>query len=173
MQYNVDSVDFFAGGPNLMSCGSTNLCWWHGTESAGVATGIANNRRGEMGTGGQVADPLLFRINGAADERNRAIRAAVAWGADIVSMSFGVNCNQACRIDDRDDNPYNDAVDSGSKVVFLAAAGNGSGTPGVGYDVGEPSFFHPCIEDHVICVGALQPKVHLKNNYNQVVASIS
>ena len=46
------------------------------------------------------------------------------------------------------------------KVVFVASAGNGQGDPAVGFnvnDLGASSFYHPCIEDHVICVGALVP----------------
>ncbi len=177
LQYDIDFEDPFAGDAGPGACGPGNPCWWHGTGSAGVATGIANNRLGEMGTGGQVADPILLRVNGTIDERNRAIRTAVAWGADVVSMSFSVDCNSSCRVDDRDDNPFDDAVNGGSKVVFVAAAGNGrpptiigpppSPAPSpVGYDVGDPSFVHPCTEDHVICVGALNPGAMTKFQYS-------
>ena len=166
VQSDIDFGDGFAGDAGPMSCGSGNPCWWHGTGSAGVATGIANNRLGEMGTGGQVADPILLRVNGTKDQRNTAIRAAMRWGADVVSMSFGSDCNVWCRMEDRDYDPFDVAVDDGSKVVFVASAGNGRGTPLVGYDVGDPFFFHPCIEDHVICVGALTPKVSTITQYS-------
>lgn len=168
LQYDIDFKDPFAGDAGPMSCGPGNPCWWHGTGSAGVATGIANNRLGAAGTGGQVADPLLLRINGTKDQRNAAIRTAVAWGADVVSMSFGGDCDTGCRVDDRDDNPFDVAVEGGSKVVFIASAGNGRpqspapGSPNIGYSVGSPSFVHPCIEDHVICVGALNPGANTK-----------
>lgn len=167
-QSDIDFEDPFADGtnPNPIGCGSGNPCWWHGTGSAGVATGIANNRLGEMGTGGQVADPILLRVNGTKDQRNSAIRVAVGWGADVVSMSFGSDCDKGCRIDDRDDNPFDTAVNRGSKVVFVASAGNGRGNPAAGYDVGDDSFVHPCIEDHVICVGALNPGANTKIQYS-------
>ena len=42
-----------------------------------------------MGTGGQIADPILLRVNGTKDQRNYAIRTALGWHADVVSMSFG------------------------------------------------------------------------------------
>jgi len=95
-----------------------------------VATGIGNNRLGEMGTGGQVADPILLRFNGERHQRNRAIRTAIAWQADVVSMSFGGNCNVTCRRDDRSDNPFDEALNNGSKVVFVASAGKRLRKPG-------------------------------------------
>lgn len=162
VQYDIDFDDYFADGTNPgPGCGSGNPCFWHGTGSTGSATGLGNNRRGAIGTGWQVAAPFLLRVNGSKDERNRAIRTAIAWGADVVSMSFGGDCNVSCRIDDRDDNPFDDGVGGGSKVVFVASAGNGRppdgqpSNPAIGFDVGADNFVHPCIEDHVICVGAL------------------
>lgn len=163
IQYDIDFDDYFADGTNPgPGCGGVNPCFWHGTGSMSSATGLGNNGRGGIGTGWQVADPILMRINGSRDETNRAIRTAIAWGADVVSMSFGSDCNQSCRIDDRDDNPYADHVGSGGKTIFVASAGNGRppdnsppNTPSVGFDVGADNFVHPCIEDHIICVGAL------------------
>jgi hypothetical protein len=126
IQYDIDFDDYIADGTNPgPGCGAGNPCFWHGTGSAGVATGRGNNGRGAIGTGWQVADPILLRVNGEAHERNSAIRTALLYGADIISMSFGGDCNQACRIDDRDDNPYDDEVDGGGKAVFIASAGNG------------------------------------------------
>jgi hypothetical protein len=169
IQYDIDFDDGVADGVNSIGCGPGNNCWWHGTGAAGVATGIGNNRLGEMGTGGQVADPILLRVNGTKDQRNRAIRAAIALQADVVSMSFGGNCNVTCRRDDRSDNPFDEALNNGSKVVFVASAGNGYGNPAVGVDVNDPgssTFIHPCIEEHVICVGALNPGANTKIQYS-------
>jgi hypothetical protein len=83
-------------------------------------------------------------------QRDRAVRTAVAWGADIISMSFSGPCNYACRSFERDhdtDRGYRDAAGRG--VVMVASAGNS------GDDVGAGNFYHPCITDGVICVGAL------------------
>ena len=154
-QYDFAQDDTIADGPNLRPCAATNPCFWHGTGAAGVATGIMNNSLGYAGTGSLIATPILFKVNGTRSNRNRAVRTAVAWGAHVVSMSFSGDCNQACRIYDRDHTPFADAVNAGSRIVFVAAAGNGRGNPAAGYDVGDPSFVHPCIEDHVICVGAV------------------
>jgi hypothetical protein len=172
VQYDFTDEDALAGGPNPMRCGG-NPCWWHGTGATGVAAGVMDNARGEAGTGGLVANQMLFRVNGTKDQRNQAIRTAVAWQADVVSMSFGGDCNRSCRIDDRDDNPFDTAVDGGSRVVFVTSAGNGRipagsppGAPAQGYPVGSPNFVHPCIEDRTICVGALNDNAATKTGYS-------
>jgi hypothetical protein len=149
IQYDFIGNDYFADGPNTNPCSATNPCFWHGTGAAGVATGLINNMLGDAGTGGLIADPFLFKNNGFRDQINRAIRTAVAWGADVVSMSFGGPCDQGCRIYDRKNTPFNDAVNAGSRTVFIASAGNSN------QEVSDPNFVHPCIEDHVVCVGAL------------------
>jgi len=174
-QYDIDFDDPIADGVNSMGCGAAGPCWWHGTACAGAATGIANNRLGEMGTGGQVADLILLRVNGTKDQRNHAIRTALGWHADVVSMSFGGNCDVYCRKEDRNDNPFDIAMQLGGKVVFVASAGNGYGNPAVGVDVNDPgssTFIHPCIEDHVICVGALTPTAKTKISYSNFGAQV-
>lgn len=166
VQYDFTDNDAFAGGPGPGRCSNNNPCFWHGTGSTGAAAGVMDNRSGEAGTGGLVSEQMLFRVSGARDQRNQAVRTAVAWRADVVSMSFGGDCNRSCRIDDRDDNPFDDAVNGGSRVVFIAAAGNGRGTPAVGYPVGDPNFVHPCIEDRTLCVGALNDNALTKTGYS-------
>ena len=122
-QYDFIQGDYFADGPNVGNCGTGNPCCWHGTGSAGVATGIINNQLGAAGTGGLIADPILLKVNGLRSQSNWAIRTALAWGADVVSMSWGGDCNQGCRIYDRDHTPFDDAVNWGSSTVFAASAG--------------------------------------------------
>lgn len=166
VQYDFFGNDYFADGPNRTGCGAGNPCFWHGTGAAGVATGIINNRSGAAGTGGLIADPMLLKASGQRGQINWAIRTAVAWGADVISMSFSADCDSvACRRYDRDHTPFDDAVNSGSRAVFVAAAGNGDSS-GNGYDVGDPRFVHPCIEDHVICVGALNDNATTKIGYS-------
>jgi len=143
----------FADGAGAGVCGGTP-CPWHGTGAAGVAVGVLNNNQGAAGTGSVVAVPILVKAGRTRANKNQAIRAAVAAGADVVSMSWGIDCDSVrCREADRDDTPFDDLAGSQNRPVFVASAGNGQG--GNGYDVGAPRFYHPCIEDHVICVGAL------------------
>lgn len=170
VQYDFRDDDYIADGPAVIGCGAGNPCFWHGTGAAGVATGRADDFVGAAGTGALVAEPLLFRRGGLRDQDHRAVRTAVAWGADVVSMSFGGDCNQACRTFDERHNPFREAIEAGSRVVFLAAAGNGAA--GIGYDVGDPSFFRPCIDTNVICVGALDDDATTKIGYSNFGAEV-
>ncbi len=165
VQYDFVDDDRPADGPNPANCSGGSSCFWHGNGSAGTALGLIDNRSGAAGTGGLVADPFLFKTNLSHDQKVRAIRTAVAWGADVVSMSFGGDCNLACRRLDRDDTPVDDAINAGARTVFVASAGNGDSN-GNGYDVGDPHFVHPCIEDHIICVGALADDVSTIMGYS-------
>lgn len=165
VQYDFVDDDRIADGPNPNNCSGGSSCFWHGNGSAGTALGLIDNRSGAAGTGGLVADPFLFKSSLTHDQKVRAIRTAVAWGADVVSMSFGGDCNLGCRRLDRDDTPYDDAINGGAKTVFVASAGNGDSN-GNGFDVGDPHFVHPCIEDHVICIGALADDVATAIGYS-------
>lgn len=178
-QYDFPADDYIAAGPGTTGCGAGNPCFWHGTGAASVAAGVLNNRRGAAGTGGLVADVMLFKRGGTRANDSRAVRTAVAWGADVVSMSYGGDCDSvACRQLDRRNHPFRDAVSAGSRAVFIASAGNGrdpDGTgpqPAVGYDVGDPSFVHPCIMDHVICVGALDDDAVTRIGYSNFGAGV-
>jgi len=170
VQYDFVDDDRIADGPNPTNCTGGSSCFWHGTGSAGTATGILDDQRGAAGTGGLVADPWLFKVGGSKAVEHRAIRTAVVWGADVVSMSFGGDCNKPCRIYDRDDTPFDDAVHDGFKTVFVASAGNGEG--GNGYDTGAERYVHPCIEDHVLCVGALEDDTSTRKQYSNFGSSV-
>lgn len=149
LQYDFEGDDYIADGIGSNSCSGGSGCPWHGTGAAHVAVGALNNRFGAAGTGGQVADPMLFKTNlfyvGAIA---RSIRTAVAWGADVISMSFGYNCDNFFCDAFFEDNIYSalrNARDSG--VVMVAAAGN---------EGGNANGVLPCKSaEDVICVGAL------------------
>ncbi|HLK10704.1 MAG TPA: S8/S53 family peptidase [Candidatus Binatia bacterium] len=145
-----------AGGVNPSSCTGGSTCHWHGNGAAGVALGILNNRYGAAGTGGLVADPILIRRDGDGFYTGAAIRTAVAWGADVISMSFGTECdNSFCDLGMEAVGLYpaeRYAAEQG--VVMVAAAGNGADVGG-GDFVGFNTHSVPCRNDHVICVGAL------------------
>jgi hypothetical protein len=115
-----------------------------------------------------VADPWLFHTD-VRDrvQRDRAVRTAVAWGADIISMSFGGPCNYACRQFERDNDTnrgYSEAVDRG--IILVASAGNTTN------DVGAENFVHPCILDGVICVGALANNVNTAASFSNYGAGV-
>src|SRR5579884_461473 len=152
--FGCGSVPIAAGASNVPCTGGQ--CPWHGNGAAGVATGILDNRYGAAGTGGLVADPILLRRDDDGFAIGAAIRTAVAWGADVISMSFGCECdNSFCDLGLEAAGEYpalRNANENG--VVLVAAAGNGADIGG-GDFVGFNTHSVPCRGDHVICVGAL------------------
>lgn len=148
VQSDIVDDDTNAGGPNPMNCTGGTPCPWHGTGSSSVAVGVLNNSLGAAGTGGQIGEPMLFKVTGANSDRHRAVRRAVAWGADVVSISIGGDCNWWCRQFD-ESGVFAELVEEGARTAFIASAGND------GVAVGDPNHIRPCTEAHVICVGAL------------------
>jgi len=150
VQYDFIARSYQAGGMNPNQCTGGSPCPWHGNKSASVATGTLDNQAGAAGTGGQVANPFLFKMDGSDGAVITALNTAVSWGADIVSMSFGGDCNMWCRAG-RDVNSYDSALDNarGAGLLLIAAAGND------GKNLRENDVY-PCEYEGVYCVGALQ-----------------
>jgi Subtilase family len=151
-QYDFVNRDEIAGDMNPAGCSGGSPCPWHGNGSAGVALGIVNNGAAAAGTGGLVADPLLLHtdIRDTA-QRNSAIITALLFRADVINMSFGGRCNYWCR---RWEDIYLHSDDlfqfaNARGVVLVASAGND------GIDVVDDNYIHPCLNDSVICVGAI------------------
>jgi serine protease len=129
LQYDFTDNDYFADGTNPVPCSGGSPCPWHGTGAAHVAVARLNNRYGAAGTGGQVADAMLFKTSFDWGQVSAAIRTAVLWGADVISMSFRASCDNFFCDDFFESNLYpalRDARDNG--VVMVAAAGNDSGS---------------------------------------------
>jgi Subtilase family len=158
LEYDFAQDDYIADGVNLNSCTAGFVCNFHGNGTAGIATGKLNNRYGAAGTGGQVAQPMLFKTDLAWDQVARAIRTAVAWHADVISMSFGANCDNVFCDGYFEFNLYpalRAARDGG--LVTVAAAGN---------DSQDANGKVPCKGDSVICVGALDQGVNTAAGYS-------
>jgi hypothetical protein len=160
-QWDFVGGDAFAGGSNPATCTGGKPCLWHGNDNAGVAAGIFNNGYGSVSTGGQVAQPVLFKIAlGILDGWRiaSAIRTSTAWQVDVVNMSFGAECdNSFCDLYYEDAGIYPALREARQKgVVLVASAGNdGLDTHSV-----------PCRSDGVICVGALENGQNVSKSYS-------
>lgn len=166
IQYDFAGNDYTAGGPSLAHCTGGGACPWHGNGSAGTVAGILNNRYGAAGTGGQVVDPWLFKSDLSDDQIGRAVRTAVAWGAGVISMSFGGSCNAFCGLYGHIvgfNGAFADARRHG--VVLVAAAGNDN------QDVNAVNM-EPCVLTGVICVGALADGSSNKIGYSNYGSSV-
>jgi subtilisin family serine protease len=155
LQYDFQNDDYIADSPNPASCTGGTPCPWHGNGAAGVATGFLSNQYGGAGTGGQVADPLLFHVDLSNGNVKRAVRTAKAWSADVISMSFGGYCSFFCaigRVMDGYYKPIVEARDAG--ILVVASAGND------GRDVLMNT--EPCIYAN-LCIGMLQPGTNTRD----------
>ena len=108
-----------------------------------------NNQGAAAGSGGQVADPYLFRVRLTQDQIDCAIRTAIHWGAKVINMSYGGTCNDDCM----DYYAYIDFFDHmqtayNAGIVLVASAGNDTVDTAA-------SNVYPCCIPGVICVGAL------------------
>lgn len=159
VQYDFAGGDYIADGVSLARCTGGSVCNWHGNGAAGVAAGAMNNRYGLAGTGGQVATPMLFKTDLSWDQTAGAVRTAVAWGADVISMSFGAECDNVFCDGYFEFNIFpalRNARDN--NVVMVAAAGNDNlSTNSVPCKAGG---------EGVICVGALADDTNTAIGYS-------
>jgi hypothetical protein len=146
-QANTTGPSEFAGGPNPSTCTNNSPCPWHGNKSASVALGKLNNDTGAAGVGGPVADPFLIKVGPSTSDITAAIETAVQYGANIISISMGANCNYLCRqsniTGDDLDAPFQAYLQG---VLVVASAGNNA------QDAGANDFW-PCYDS--LCVGAM------------------
>lgn len=97
---------------------------YHGMGTLSISCAEWDNRFGSVGTGAPVTWPMIFRHDGSWYTVANAIRTAVHWGAEIVSMSFGADVGVwgwlmgEIQLDDA----VNFAYDHG--VILLVAGGN-------------------------------------------------
>jgi Subtilase family len=170
---NVDLTAHYAGGRTFYHSGTsctgaqvTNSTPQdtngHGTNTAGIAAAATNNGVGFAGAGDNV-QMLVYDIfqdaTAASDQQSacvsdevQAIQAAVAAGADVISMSLGAA--QDTGTNNGFDQGEHDAVEAAiaAGVTVVAAAGNDAdggetGTPHTVLD-------YPAAYDNVIAVGA-------------------
>jgi len=146
LQLDIVGDDETAGGNDV---GGGN---WHGQSSFGVCCAYPRNGFGGAGTGGEYVRPILIRALSWADVAS-AILTAALMDADVVSISLGMMCNEACPSESR----LQEAIiraSNDSGVVVLTSAGNGPGNRTPDHNMDGENWV-PCVLDAVICVGAI------------------
>ncbi len=170
VQENIDTGTSKAGGANLAKCTGGATCNWHGNGSAGVATGLMNNSAGAVGTGGQVADPILVNIDMTDGEVVDALElldlAPGYYGTQVINMSFGGDCNSLCRYWRENHSSFYNmfAATINAGRIVVAAAGN---------DAGNADTTEPCRLPGVICVGALNDQDNTAKTYSNSGSAVT
>ncbi|HKM49863.1 MAG TPA: S8 family serine peptidase [Candidatus Bathyarchaeia archaeon] len=168
LQYNFLADNYIAYGISPQTCSQNSPCPFHGYEAALTAVGALISGP-TAGTGGQVADPILFLADGTDDTGARALETAIAWGADIVSMSFGGTCSTSswmCRSSLGGAwHDFASAIDDANNhgVLLVAAAGNN------GVDASDT---FPC-NYGTLCVGALADGEAIPASYSNYGTSVN
>ena len=145
--------------PNKMKCTGGSDCLWHGTEVASAAAGVIDNGLGAFGSGGQVAEVMMFHNDGALFSALGAVYDAADAGAEIINISSGYELGATVSFFNI---PYEDATQTALErgALVVASAGND------GRDVDaedcfvvcwEQEWIAPCGNDPVICVGGITP----------------
>ena len=141
--------------PNSFTCGGAP-CPWHGTNVASAAAAVPDNGLGAAGPGGPVVEPLLVPTGLDVGTTLSAFEIARRGGARIINISASADVPLGLGV------AAFDAVTAHyarAGILIFAAAGND------GEDVDheecfldvcfEPSWFAPCENTGVICVGGL------------------
>ena len=150
-QFNLTNEGSSISGPT--SIGSYK---WHGSAVAGVAAAVINNSIGSGGVAGlpvgaanqPVAIPFMFRTNIVISEIYRCLDCCLAWGIDVLNMSFSITVPKIALPINRDwEDKFQFATNQGL-VMIASAANHGSELP-------DKAVFPATRTPGVITVGAL------------------
>jgi len=118
-------------GASIVGATSIGSYAFHGSGVAGIAAAEVGNNIGAAGVGGlrvgaaslPVAMPFMFRTNHCISEIYRCLQCCVAWGIDVLNMSFSIIFPKILLpfIDEWDGN-FQFAKDQG--LIMVAAASN-------------------------------------------------
>lgn len=157
---------------NTVSCTNGAGCPWHGANVVSAAMGPADDAKGAAGPAGPIAQALTIRRN--PDVFGTAIAYGVAFlsPARIVNMSFGARLPATLSWVNTPLNLLTAAAHAGGKVL-IAAAGNVNAdvdsedcAPVIGSPCWEDSWWSPCENDGVFCVGALAANATTRASYS-------
>jgi subtilisin family serine protease len=147
--------------PNQTSCGASP-CPWHGHQVAEAAAGVADNNSGAAGPAGPVARIVAIDAGGYSMASTvPAMWRAFENGARIINMSFTGKYP-------RDEGWFSSAFpealedfekdtvwlnDSGGVLLFAGAGNNGEDIDARNGEGNEATWYAPCENQGVICVG--------------------
>jgi hypothetical protein len=101
---------------------------WHGNTVLSAAAAPINNGAGAAGTGGlapggrQIVIPFLFKTFRSIDEVLRGLQLCVAWGIDVINISFAISRPVLFFPSSRWERAFQFAADQG--IVVVTGAGN-------------------------------------------------
>ncbi len=156
------------GTPNPIPCAGGGSCPWHGTNTLETAMAVVDNGFGAAGVAGPIANGIIVTTFGDMFSSMSAIGIAAAAGARIISMSYGVPVPAILSWSVL---PFN-AVTAAARaagILLFASAGNSNTNVDAQDCLWVFNIFHwrweivtcwestwwtPCENDGVICVGA-------------------
>lgn len=139
---------------------------WHGTQVAGIAAAYLDNGFGTAGTGGQVSELVLLRVEDEGGRMSwyqvaKAIHQAVGLGAEVINLSMAGACDSLCEtlggLSGLSALRASLELAHEQGVIVIGAAGNG-GTDQVGDNLASVTVM-PCADPSVLCIGALDGSV--------------
>jgi serine protease len=158
-QYDFHQSDYNVSVTPNEDCVGSSFCY-HGLGTSSVAAGIRGNHYGTAGVAPR-ADLFLFRTSGYSFftqimsfyNASRAVDTAVAWGADVINMSFGTslaNCGESviCYLASAVVNAKN------AGLIILASGGNNNCRNEFNNGSANPCYETPGMWADVIGVGA-------------------
>ena len=143
------------GVTNNIQCGGGNPCPWHGTGTASVAAGVADNSFGVAGTAGPIGDLRMIQQGDGMWDNIDAVYDAFENGARVINMSFGMEVDALVSFAMI---PFEDATEEAREQGSLPFAS--AGNEGIDVDAEdclvvcwEEEWHAPCENGGVICVG--------------------
>lgn len=155
------------GAPNLWPTDTGGRSRWHGTKTANAAMGVADNGAGAAGPAGPVASATLIEspapdVASIVRYLSTTLPAGLSNGNRIMNMSFSVAVPGAFAGLGELMNHLTRSLRSMGVLIF-AAAGNTNVDVDARDLSWERTWFIPCENDGVICVGSLARNSTMRN----------
>jgi hypothetical protein len=158
---------------NTVPCTNGSACPWHGANVVSAAMGPADDAKGAAGPAGPVAEGLMLRRGTDVFGVGLAFTVAFASGAHIVNMSTGERVPATLSWVVTPFNGLTAAAHAGGQLLVASAGNNAADVdsedclPFPLDDVcWEDSWWTPCENDGVFCIGALAPSATTRASFS-------